>query len=205
MKKLLIVLAVFCCIPALAQNMENDTIQLKEVLIKNKRPKIRQTRFTSICTAYEKLFGKYEMVTLVDDLPKGYLQSVTFTFNKKASRKDKGGFEDTEIELVFYEVTPQGKPGNRIDHLQKKVLVPGDFSGKMEIDLASIAIRNEGKIYIGIKKGEKGDKPNAAFEVNCTCGIYDDYISYARFDETKSWAKKTFTSAFKMRVKVAAD
>jgi len=191
---------------AYAQNLSKDTIQLENVSIDKKKVKIKSKYISSFCTHHENLRNNIAVVTLVDNLPTGYLHSITYVFNNAFDKKT-AEFKDTEVELLFFEVKEDNRPGNRITYPKKTVFVSKDFSGKMEIDLTSLNIKSDGKLFIGLKNLTKNIGYKAEFEVDGICMPEDStkrkYISYERRDDGTTWQlTKYILDGFKMKVKV---
>jgi hypothetical protein len=205
MKIFLSVLLFLVVDKSFAQNLEKDTIQLNEVLVKTtKKPKLKSVKYNSSCTHHEHLDYNTELVTLVDKLPAGYLHSVSFVFNEFMKVKDLTiNVQDADLELVFYEAGPDGTPGRKIEGISKLIAVPKTYSGTMVVDIRELNVYNPGKIFIGLKKiTAVKNKYNQEFEVNCVCYKNDKYTSFHRKDAAAPWKKDEGISAIEMKVKV---
>ena len=146
------------------------------------------------------------MVTLMDDLPVGYLHSITYVFNNAFDAKT-ADFKDAEVELLFFEVNDDKTPGNKLSYPKKTVFVSKDFSGKMEIDLKELTIKSDGKLFIGIKNLTKNIGNKAEFEVDGVCMSEKNskrkFISYDRRNDASPWQLTRYpVEGIKMRVKV---
>ena len=211
MKNFFLCVALLCAINIFAQNLNKDTIQLKEIVVRSQKskPKIKKFSYRSNHTLLENLeYSVDEAITLVDKLPAGWLHSVTFKFNTASTDKYVAyDYKDTQLELLFYEVNPDNTPGNPIVHEKKIITVSGDFSGKMEIGLANLNIKSDGKIFIGLKRLNKSGSDTREFEVDCLYAYEPNYkyISFSRQDSTLPWKLSTMIAAFRMDVKVEAD
>lgn len=184
-----------------AQELNNDTIQLNEVRLKNYKPKIKSRSIRGFCTTYENLRRYVEIVTLLDNLPKGYLHSVTFNFNNRFDNSMAYDFKDTEIELLFYTVKPDDTPGEKI--AGKKLVINKEHSGKKEIDVSDLNIETNKKLYIGIKRITKNKTPIIrTFEVHGLCLENEKYKAYCRSSDDDVWQKSLLTPGLKMKVKV---
>lgn len=188
-------------------NLEKDTLHLKETVVNNIKlsGRTKSIRYTAFCSFMETLTYNQEFITLVDALPPGMLQSVYFKFNNW-SEKDKHTnykYKDTDIELVFYEADEKNAPGKRIAHAPVIVTVPGDYRGRMKIDLSKYNILSPGKIFAGIKRITKNSGKNNEFLVDGICTDKKNrYTSYHRKDSVSKWFKSTTNKALKLELKV---
>lgn len=184
-----------------AQKFENDTIQLNEVRLKNYKPKIRSRSIRGFCTSYEHLQFYREIITLVDNLPKGYLHSVTFDFNNKFDKSMTYDFQDTEIEVLFYTVKPDNTPGEKI--IGKKLMINKEHRGKKEIDVSDLNLKTNGKLYIGVKRITIAGKTIKTFEIHGICMGNKKHTAYCRKKDNEVWKKTEYASSgLKMKVKV---
>jgi len=121
MKSYVIIISLLFITVAHAQDLMKDTIQLENVSIDKKKVKIKSKYISSFCTHHENLRNNIAVVTLVDNLPTGYLHSITYVFNNAFDKKT-AEFKDTEVELLFFEVKEDNRPGNRITYPKKRFL-----------------------------------------------------------------------------------
>lgn len=186
-----------------SQDIAKDTIQLSNVNINKNKNRVKSKSIGGLCNSYEPFKQTQGVITLVEGLPLGYLHSVTFSFNNPYD-KSQAEFQDAEIELLFFEANSDNTPGQRIEHDKKILMIKKEFSGKMEIDIRSLAIRSDGKMFIGLRNLTKNRGAIMQFEVDCTCiGKKNKYISFQRYDEVSDWTKTEYTlDAIKMKVKV---
>jgi len=206
MKPFIIKLFLLFCTAATAQDFAKDTIKLQSVNISKKRVKIRSQYISSFCTHHENLRDNTAMVTLVNDLPVGYLHSITYIFNNAFDTKT-ADFKDAEVELLFFEVNDDNTLGEKVSYPKKTVFISKDFSGKMEIDLKGLNIKSDGKLFIGIKNLTKNIGNKAEFEVDGVCMSEKknkrEFISYDRRNDESPWQLTRYPiEGIKMRVKV---
>lgn len=210
MKYILFVVLFYISWSIDAQIIESDTIQLNDILISNKKPKIKRTRTRSFCLSYEHLLFKPQFITLIDKFPPAYLHSVTFNFNNMVDRdifpdieKYPVITEDTKLEVLFYDANPDGTPGKPLAN-NKTFTVKKDFQGAMKIDLSPLYIKTNGKFFIGLKRDIQPPAYFRSFEVDFCCHT-GKYISYIRKSDNDSWVKNEsiHSTAPKMTVEVA--
>lgn len=185
---------------ATAQDLTKDTIHLNDLEIKKSRKKVASAKFSSFCSYLCNLPAEY--ATLVN-LPEGYLKSVSFKFNIRGmGMGEYKQYQTTRIELTFYEVTTEGRPGEKIEHNPAVVTVDKDFSGKMVINLSNLNIKNPGKIFIGLKRVNPEAIKRNDFIVAGVCGPKEEYTTFVKSQVNSKWYKYTSMPALKMEVKV---
>lgn len=211
MKYILFTLLFFVAFYADAQIIDKDTIQLHNIVISNKKPKIKKIKIKSpACLSHENLLYTSQVITLIDKLPSGYLHSVTFNFNNFMESDvffDLEKYpiikEDTNLEVLFYDVNLNGTPGKPLAY-NKSFIVKKDFEGEMTIDLRLLYIKTNGKFFIGLKRYVQPPGYFRSFEVDFCCHT-TKYTSYIRKTDNDSWVKneRDSSAAPKMTVKVA--
>lgn len=205
MKRFLLFILLLSACFCFAQNLEKDTIQLKEIFVGSIPPKKSKTvkkRFSGICSYFGYVRYGFEKVSLVADMPEGYISSVTFNFNHKVSAKSASSdFKDVGLELVFYEVTPAGSPGALIGQPLLFTL-KGSHTGKLEIPVPYPMVKNPGSFFVGLRRVSPGALDDKAdMEVHCQCSG-DGYISYQYNSKLKNWVRLDYASAtYKMTIK----
>lgn len=190
---------------SVAQDLTKDTIQLENISINKKKLKIKSRIIASNCTHHEQLWDNSSIITLMNDLPVGYLHSVTFIFNNPYDSKT-ADFKDAEVELLFFAVNDDNTPGDRIPYPKKTVFVSKDFSGKMEINLKDLNVKSDGRLFVGLKNLTKNTAYKTEFEVDLACFLEGEgkrkYISYQKRNESSPWRLTDLIDGFKMKVKV---
>ncbi|MCW4468179.1 hypothetical protein OGH69_04305 [Flavobacterium sp. MFBS3-15] len=204
MKNILFILFLFS-LSASAQNidMEKDTIQMKEVVVNEKKKNGRQISYKfrrGICTFYDNLSSVYETATMAYDMPRGMIKSLRFEFNHSAKRDDKGKYADTEIELNLYDVKANGDPGEKLG--SKTFLVPGSHSGKMNIDVSDLQVRNETGIYVALRKVKKENSKATDFEVDCSCKENKNHKTLIYNPKSEKWLQAHGPYAFELTVTI---
>jgi len=202
MKNILFIL-IFFNLSASAQNidMEKDTIQMKGVEVNKKKGRQVSYKFNrGICTYFESLSPDREMATMAYDLPVGIVKKLRFEFNHASSRDRKGIFKETEIEVNFYEVNNDGNPGDKI--ASKIILVPASHSGKMDIDVSELGVRNEKGIYIALHRIRKEGAKGNDFEVDCSCKENKKYKTMTYSPKRGTWLPARGSYAFELTVTI---
>lgn len=202
MKHILFILTFFS-LSASAQNidMEKDTIQMKGVEVNKKKGRQVSYKFNrGICTHFETLSPDFERATMAYDMPAGILKKLRFEFNHASSSDETGKFKDTEIEVNFYEVNPDGNPGEKI--ASKIIFVPGSHSGKMDIDVSELGVRNEKGIYIALRRIKKDGAKAYDFEVDCSCRENKKYKTMSYSPARGTWLPARGSHAFELTVTI---
>jgi hypothetical protein len=193
--KLILTFIILLCliVPVVAQDMEKDTIRLKETIIHNtnKKPKRLSYKFRyGSCRSYEYLsVSNYtELASFANDMPQGKIVKLRFDFNNRFDDNSKVNFTDTLLEINFYEVAEDGFPGEKI--ASKTITVPGSHTGNMDIDVSELGVYNVDGIYIALNRltNDKEIGVNE-FEVNCSCAGNKKYTMMAR--RGKTWILKS--------------
>jgi hypothetical protein len=173
--KYLYFLLLFCS-TLIAQeiNIAKDTLQMREVVIKEDFSKFRdaKVKIRGECMNPESLITYTEIVTLVENLPQGYLESISFFFNQRhymSYTSDSKKFEDTEFEVVLYNVNDDNTPGERIMRDEKYIKVMKDHTGKAEVHFLEFNIKNQKKMFVGLRRTSSGNRPKREFYIDCVC------------------------------------
>jgi len=184
-------------------DMEKDTLQMREVVVNSKKYKGRQISYKfrrGICTYFAVLPSNYETATMAYDMPKGILKTLRFGFNHASSSDRKDKFQDTQIEVSLYDVKRDGDPGEKL--ASKIVMVPGSHSGKMDIDVSDLAVRNESGIYIALRRIQRDNEKATDFEVDCSCKENKKHRTLTYSPKRKKWLPAHGPYAFELTVTI---
>lgn len=185
-------------------NIAKDTIELRQVVIKEdfSRYKDSKIKIKGNCLNPESLTNYTEIVTLADNLPQGYLESVSFYFNERhytSYNSDRKKFKDTEFEVVLYKVKPDNTPGERIMRDEKYILIMSDHTGEAEVHFLDFYIKNHTKMFIGLRRTEPGKPGERNFYIDCVCNS-SGHTTYSRSQQETQWAQQANCPALKMEV-----
>lgn len=201
-----IILILLICLQAAAQvNITKDTLHLEEVVIGSTRQKVKiiTEKLRGPCYVAENMSDASEIVTLVEGLKPGYLESVSFHFNEMFfSRKVKPDtFRDTDFELVIYKVNDDNTPGAKIIDDVMVITVKKEHKGSIKLYLAGLDIQSPGKIFIGLKRIGNRVSQNE-FYIDCLCNGHDKYITLTRKQGEEGWKRNWVCAALKIDVSV---
>lgn len=189
------------------EDLEKDTIQVSEVLVskKGKKVKLKTLQLDGPCYYPENMHNAEEIITLVDKLPQGILESVGFYFNDLYSKKEQSEkFRDSRFELVFYTADENNMPVSRIVHEPLNITVPRTFSGLMNIDVSGLVLDSPGKLFVGMKRLTPAETDNE-FVIDCVCSGLDKYVTMVRKDASSAWERRWQCAALKAMVSVAVS
>lgn len=200
MKRFLIFFFLITVHCSFSQNLEKDTIHLQEVAISNKKLKIKSIRYSTSCTHHEHFDFNSEIATLVNTLPAGYLQSIQIDVNN-IFYKTAITFKDVEMEFLFYEVNTNGSPGKQLP-ARHKFMIPGNYTGKMVVDISGLSVYNPGQFYISLKRITPLPANNERdSEIHFVCGDKKKYTAYRQRYDLPGWSEAKHCQALKMVVK----
>jgi len=187
-----------------AQNIAKDTLHLDQVVITKSRkakPKVATANYRSFCTYTSNAAFMSPVITLVDRLPPGNLNKITFFFNTETSSgQEPVNFQDQEVELLFYHVNDDNTPGNVIEHASKIIHVSKDHRGKFPVDVSDLAVYNPGRIFIGLRLLSAERKFEWNFHIACICDEFNNYVSLIKRRETDDWTRAPGLGAIKMLI-----
>lgn len=185
-------------------NIAKDTIELRQVVIKEdfSRFKDSKVKIKGNCLNPESLNTYTEIVTLADNLPQGYLESVSFYFNERhysSYNTDRRKFKDTEFEVVLYNVNPDNTPGEKLMQDEKYILIMNDHTGEAEVHFLEFNIKNRQKMFIGLRRTAPGKAGERDFYVDCICSNAG-YNTYSRSEQQPQWSRQNNCPALKMEI-----
>jgi len=201
---LFLLTGIYCI--AQVPDIAKDTLNLEEVIVTNngRKQKTREVKIEGVCSSPEDMKDAAELITLVEELPKGKLGSVAFYFNKidpETLKKNSGRFKEAEFEVVLYDVDREGMPGIPSAVEMEYMVVDKAHRGKVTVNLSYLKIDTNGKMFIGLRKLSK-DPENRSFLVDCLCNGQDKYTTYTRKDASSPWQRRWVCAAIKMDVDV---
>jgi hypothetical protein len=189
-----------------AGDITKDTLQLNEVTVTkaDTKQKLKRLKLGGSCSYPEDMKGAEEIITLVDDIPKGNLASVTFYFNKvdpETYKQNSKHFKESDLEVVLYDVNDDGMPGMPSAVEQQLVIVDRAHKGNVTAHLSLYNIDTRKKMFIGLRK-LKGSTYDKSFLLDCLCSGQDKYATYSRKDASSPWERNWSCAALKLEVNV---
>ncbi len=189
----------------LSQDLEKDTIQMKELVVakKGKKVKIKTLQLEGPCYYPENMHDAEEIITLVENLPQGTLESVSFYFNELYSKREQSEkFRDNRFDLVFYSADADNLPGNPIAHEPITITVSRTFTGLMTVDVSGLVLDSPGKLFVGLKRLTSPESDNE-FVIDCICNGLDKYVTMVRKNASSPWERRWQCAAIRAEVSVA--
>jgi len=198
---------LFCSAAATAQNfvdMEKDTLYMEEVVVsRGKKLKMKTLSLTGPCYAPEPFKDADEILTLVQGIPAGALESVTFYFNGIFDSRKKRS-ERATFGVLIYTVDKDGQPGRRIAYDSKALIMDEKAKGKISINIAGLDLKSESKLFIGLIK-ESGPEEIDDLYFDCMCSGHDKFMTLARTSEAAPWERRWVCAGMRVDVRVVVN
>jgi hypothetical protein len=198
---------LFACTSVVSQEIDiaKDTIKMKEVVIKEDFRKFKESKvkLKGECMDAETMNGISEIITLVENMPDGYLESVTLYLNEAhyaTYRKDRKKFEDTEFEVVLYKVNPDNTPGAPVMADEKYIKVMKEHTGEVVVHFLEFNIKAPRKMFVGLRRSD-GVPPGREFYIDCLCD-HGKYTSLSRTSESAPWVARSTCGGLRLEANV---
>jgi hypothetical protein len=206
MKYLLpIMLLLSFAAPAQVPDMEKDTIHINEVVITHysKKFKLKDYSLRGPCYSSDNLNDASEIITLLEKLPEGELNTINFYFNEmfEAYKRHPENLQARDFELLIYKVNADNTPGERLLHETMLLHLDKDHMGGVEVNISGLGIKNSSKLFVGLKLLGKRTKND--FMIDCLCSGHDKYMTLYRTDAASPWSRRWACAALKVDVNVA--
>jgi hypothetical protein len=135
------------------QESLKDTIYLNDISVKKNHKKRIVKYDISGHPSYGGLTSRTsKVVCLLQDLPEGKIDNVTFYFNTGLpnlyKKKLKINYKDVLLGILICEVDEKGKPGKVISDNEIKFLVSHNHNGSLTVSLRSLNLYSQ-KMYFG--------------------------------------------------------
>ncbi|MES2486656.1 MAG: hypothetical protein V4581_12015 [Bacteroidota bacterium] len=189
----------------LAQNVAADSIYLsapntkapkvKTATVKTKGEELASHGFSAIAAH----------VSLIKDIPKGELQTLTFYFNSGLINLNKKEFnveyKDTTLALVIYEVGHDGKPGKAITDGALYFTVTKEHRGALELDLSTLNLPTQLQLFIGMAATDDHTTEQVVLKVREN----KNARSFSKSKGSDVWTEYTDGSDFKFDIKMKVE
>ena len=109
----------------------------KEVLLKNKGTRDERVGF----------YENQKIVSLITNIPKGKISSITLFFDVKLYKKPK----DLELGLLIFEKVDNGFPGKSLTNKEIRFIVKGSKKEKIVLDLTDLEINSQNELFFGFE------------------------------------------------------
>lgn len=199
---------LFWSVAATAQNfvdIEKDTIYMEEVVVsKGKKLKMKTLSLTGPCYSPEPFDNAAEILTLVEGIPAGSLESVTFYFDGANYGGRKKRKEQSSFGVLIYTVDENGQPGQRIAYDTKALIMDEKAKGRININIAGLDLKSQNKLFIGLVK-ESGPEIIKNLYFDCMCSGHDKFMTLARTSETAPWERRWVCAGMRVDVRVVLD
>ena len=172
-------LLVLCIENTVAQNMESDTIALKEVVIKKTLNKDIRLKTKGKGNEFVGFYVNQQFVSLIRNVPAGQINTLELFFNPNMLEKG----EVVVLKLLIFDRNDQGKPGNQLINQVLKFSITDKLKRKIILDLKGLDLNIEGDVFFGF---ETINLPRYAFVAEFKEN--DNAISFAK-NAGQEWFK----------------
>jgi hypothetical protein len=144
-------------------------------------------------------------VSLIKDIPEGYLNYVAFDFNSgivNLFRKDSDvAYKDTELSLVIYSVAGDGSPGEKLNESEVRFVVKEDHRGTMKLNLKPLNLQSQTQLFFGIESlsSEQGNSMVFKLQQN------PDAVSYIKSKDGKWYPWIMGIEALQIKMEVGVE
>lgn len=198
MKKLLLLLLI--SIKVMAQEATQDSIiwlhgperidKTKTETIRTKGEEVAAHGFSAIA----------EHVSLISNLPDGYLHTLTLYFNSGLINLSKEEFNveyrDTNLRLVVYEVGPDGKPGTLLTPTPVYFTVTARHRGALELDVSVLGLKSWPQLFIGMAATDDHSKETVMLKVREN----KNAVSFVKAKGSSEWTEYDDGSGYKFDI-----
>ncbi|RZJ69752.1 MAG: hypothetical protein EOO45_13335 [Flavobacterium sp.] len=158
MKQLFVLLCFSFFSKAVSQDMPKDSIiYLEEISVSrdNSKREVERIKTKGKEMAADAFQYTSTEVSLIDNIPDGYLRSIKFFFNTGLGNQQQKDFQikykDIELGLVIYEVNADGIPGQALSDNDIRFVVKRDHKGSVELNLSPLYLRSQKKLFFGLR------------------------------------------------------
>lgn len=194
MKYLVLYFVIFSNFSYSQNEILNDSIiHLEEVFLSQKKENCTKIKTEGKKNSTFSVSNKSELVSLIDNIPNGKINSLKLFFN----RRKKASFKKTSFRLKIYRVK---------DKLPCKEIITSELrfnvSKKKEyikLDLNKLELINNNQLYIGIELLDENE--NITFSLDCNTNKSNTYY---KLIETDNWLKIPNIS-IRMEIEINCD
>jgi len=152
---------LFCLTKGFSQADSIKTVVLQELIVE--KTNMKTTKYKALGKGSVKFgFGMdWHIISLMNDIPSGQLQAVTFYFNKRSIYDGvmKANYSTNNFELLIYTVK-DNQPEKKL--IEKELIFSvNDFDkGKITLNVSDLDISVEKELFIGFRKLDKTEESN---------------------------------------------
>lgn len=210
MKKALLFFVLLSALKICSQQIpKNSIIYLDEVVVTKKATKVKIKKVKTEGSTIAQIGAQKvpAQVSMVHDIPAGYLNYVTFYFNTgiiNAFKKETNiKYEDTELSLILYTVNKDGTPGVPLMENPLRFIVKKEHRGEIQLNLKPLNLASEQQLFIGIESVSEQKDNTVVLRMQKN----KDAITYNKGRDGKwyKWSFDDFNLQIKMDVGVAVE
>ena len=180
-----------------------DTIKLEEVNVHGTDEKVKHIKTKG---APSSLTGKdiKSIISKIDDIPLGNLNSIKFYFNSSVlfflKDNNKSEYKDVEMGLLIYEAKEDGTPGELLTDKIIRFTLQSNHRGAIELDLRPLYLNTSKSMFFGVELFNK--QIGTDFKIMTNRNKENSKLLYLKVGNSKDWVYPNTPHGIKMDIGV---
>ena len=180
-----------------------DTIKLEQVNVHVTDEKVKHIKTKG---APSSLTGKdiKSIISKIDDIPLGNLNSIKFYFNSSVlffvKDNNKSEYKDVEMGLLIYEAKEDGTPGELLTDKIIRFTLQSNHRGAIELDLRPLYLNTSKSMFFGIELFNK--QIGTDFKIMTNRNKENSKLLYLKVGNSKDWVYPNIPHGIKMDIGV---
>ena len=180
-----------------------DTIKLEEVNVHGTDEKVKHIKTKG---APSSLTGKdiKSIISKIDDIPLGNLNSIKFYFNSSVlfflKDNNKSEYKDVEMGLLIYEAKEDGTPGELLTDKIIRFTLQSNHRGAIELDLRPLYLNTSKSMFFGVELFNK--QIGTDFKIMTNRNKENSKLLYLKVGNSKDWVYPNIPHGIKMDIGV---
>ena len=180
-----------------------DTIKLEEINVHGTDEKVKHIKTKG---APSSLTGKdiKSIISKIDDVPLGNLNSIKFYFNSSVlffvKDNNKSEYKDVEMGLLIYEAKEDGTPGELLTDKIIRFTLQSNHRGAIELDLRPLYLNTSKSMFFGIELFNK--QIGTDFKIMTNRNKENSKLLYIKVRNSEDWVYPNIPHGIKMDIGV---
>lgn len=180
-----------------------DTIKLEEINVHGTYEKVKHIKTKGSPSS---LTGKdiKSIISKIDDIPLGNLNSIKFFFNSSVlffvKDNNKSEYKDVEMGLLIYEVKEDGTPGELLTDKVIRFTLQSNHRGPIELDLRPLYLNTSKSMFFGIELFNK--QIGTDFKIMTNRNKENSKLLYIKVRNSEDWVYPNIPHGIKMDIGV---
>jgi len=180
-----------------------DTIKLEEINVHATNEKVKHIKTKG---APSSLTGKdiKSIISKIDDIPLGNLNSIKFYFNSSVlffvKDNNKSEYKDVEMGLLIYEAKEDGTPGELLTDKIIRFTLQSNHRGAIELDLRPLYLNTSKSMFFGIELFNK--QIGTDYKIMTNKNKENSKLLYLKVGNSKDWVYPNIPHGIKMDIGV---